>query len=103
MAKVRPEDDWPDFTASARLQFWSLPDEVIEAFAAVFPEFSRFPMRPSVTIDILPLRNDARRWRLKVAGSRALYQLRQGRPVIEAILPRTGRTYRDFESHRRRL
>lgn len=96
-------DDWPDFTRTARLQFWSLPPEVVEAFAGVFPEFARFPFRPSASLDVCPLRNDSKRWRLKVAGYRALYQARQGRPLIEAILPRTERTYKDFESHRKRM
>lgn len=96
-------DDWPDFTASARLQFWALPDDVIKAFVEVFREFTRSPLRPSPTLDVCPLRNDPRRWRLKVAGYRALYQIRHGWPVIEHILLRTERTYRDFESHRRRV
>lgn len=102
MARQSPGDDWPDFTRSARLQFWSLPSDAIEAFAQVFPEFTRFPLRPSPTLDVIPIRNDPQRWRLKVVGYRALYQIRQGRPMIEAILPRTERTYRDFEAHRRR-
>jgi hypothetical protein len=95
-------NDWPDFTGSARLQFWSLPDEVIEQFAAVFPELTRSPLRPSSTLDICPIRNDPNRWRLKDAGFRALYSVRHGWPVIEHILPRTDRTYQEFESHRRR-
>ena len=96
-------DDWPDFTVFARLQFWALPDEAIESFARVFPEFTRFPFRPSPTLDVCPVRNDPRRWRLKVTGYRAVYQLHHGWPLIECILPRTERTYRDFESHRRRF
>ena len=103
MPRERSTDDWPDFTRTARLQFWSLTPEVIEAFAAVFPEFSSFPRRPSTTLDVCPVRNDARRWRLKVAGYRAIYHIRHGRPVIEAILRRSERTYRDFESHLKRL
>lgn len=98
----RVVDDWPDFTKSARIQFWSLPDAAIEAFAGVFPEFTRHPLRPSQELDVCPIRNDPVRWRLKVHGYRAIYQVRQGRPLIEAILPRTERTYRDFEAHRRR-
>jgi hypothetical protein len=98
----KPSDDWPDFTESARLQFWALPDAAIDAFVHVFREFTRFPLRPSSSLDVCPLRNDPKRWRLKVAGYRAIYQLRQGWPVIEHILPRTDRTYHDFESHRRR-
>jgi hypothetical protein len=99
----RTRDDWPDFTFSARLQFWTLPPKVIEAFAAVFPEFTSFPQRPSETLDVCPLRNDPDRWRLKVGGYRALFRLRHGRPLIEAILLRTDRTYQDFEGHRRRF
>jgi hypothetical protein len=97
------KEDWPDFTFNARLQFWALPPIVIEAFAGIFPEFTRFPQRPSETLDVCPVRNDPERWRLKVAGYRALYQVRQGRPLIEAILPRSDRTYRDFGAHRRRF
>ena len=103
MARQRSTDDWPDFTRTARLQFWSLTPEVIEAFAAVFREFSSFPQRPSATLDVCPIRNDPLRWRLKVAGYRAIYQIRHGRPLIETILPRSERTYRDFESHLKRL
>lgn len=103
MARARSADDWPDFTRSARLQFWSLPPDAIEAFVAVFPEFTSSPQRPSVTLDICPIRNDPARWRLKVAGYRAIYQVRHGRPLVEAILPRTAQTYRDFEAHRKRV
>ena len=103
MARRSPAESWPDFTKAARLQFWSLPEEAIEAFAEVFPELTRHPQRPSATLDVCPIRNDPRRWRLKGSGYRVLYQVRQGRPIIEAILPRTERTYVDFQSHRRRL
>ena len=103
MAARRPADDWPDFTFSARLQFWALPSDIIEAFAAVFPEFTRFPQRPSETLDVCPIRNDPKRWRLKVSGYRALFQIRHGRPLVEGILLRTDTTYRDFEGHRRRF
>lgn len=103
MARERSADDWPDFTRTARLQFWSLTPAVIEAFAEVFPEFSRFPQRPSATLDVCPIRNDPKRWRLKVAGYRAIYQVRHGRPVVEAILRRMERTYQDFELHRKRV
>ena len=103
MARPSPAGDWPDFTRTARLQFWTLPPEVIEAFVVVFPEFTRFPLRPSPTVDICPIRNDPRRWRLKVLGYRALYQVRHGRPVIEGILPRSERTYQDFALHRKRI
>ncbi len=101
MAGRRPADDWPDFTFSAQLQFWALPAEAIEAFAAIFPELTRSPQRPSPTLDIAPLRADPSRWRLKVVGYRALYQIRHGRPLIEKILLRTSRTYQDFETYRR--
>lgn len=96
-------DDWPDFTYTARLQFWSLPSEAIEQFANIFPEFTRFPQRPSQTLDVCPLRNDRKRWRLKISGFRAIYQIRNGRPLLEAFLPRTERGYRDFEAHRKRM
>lgn len=102
MVGHRAADLWPDFTSSARLQFWALPAEAIDAFAAVFPEFTRFPLRPSPGLDVCPVRNDPRRWRLKVTGYRAVYQIRHGRPLIEAFLPRTERTYKDFEAHRKR-
>ena len=88
MPRPREDEDWPDFTFSARLQFWALPPEVIEAFAAAFPEFTGHPQRPSETIDVCPLRNDPRRWRLKIAGYRAIYQVRHGRPLVEKVLPR---------------
>ena len=102
MPAPKPGDDWPDFTSSARLQFWSLPPGIIEMFASIFPEFTRFPQRPSETLDVCPLRDDPVRWRLKVAGYRAVFQIRHGRPVIETILERTDRTYQDFEGHRKR-
>lgn len=102
MVRASGESDWPDFTRSARLQFWSLPEPAIDAFAKVFPEFTQSPLRPSSTLDVCPIRNDPVRWRLKVGNYRALYLIRQGRPLIEAILPRTERTYRDFEAHRKR-
>jgi len=95
-------EGWPDFTSTARLQFWALPPDAIESFAAVFGEFARHPLRPSSTLDVCPMRNDPSRWRLKVGGYRALYQIRHGRPIIEAILLRTPETYQDFEAHRRR-
>jgi hypothetical protein len=103
VAGRRPAEDWPDFTFSARLQFWALPVEAIEAFAAIFPEFTRSPQRPSSILDVAPIRNDPSRWRLKVAGYRAFYQIRHGRPLIEKILPRTARTYQEFEAYRRRV
>lgn len=99
MPAPKTADDWPDLTFSARLQFWRLSPQIIEAFATVFPEFTRFPQRPSETLDVCPLRNDPDRWRLKVAGCRALFQIRQGGPLIEAILPRTDRTYQYVEGH----
>jgi hypothetical protein len=96
VAVRRPADDWPDFTETARLQFWSLPNEVIEAFADAFPEFTAHPQRPSHSLDVAPMRNDRSRWRLRVEGYRALYSLRHGRPLIERILPRTPETYLRF-------
>lgn len=103
MPVLSDRDDWPDFTFTAQLQFWALPPVVVEAFADIFPEFTRFPQRPSETMDVCPVRNDPDRWRLKVVGFRALYRVRHGRPLIEAILPRTDRTYQDFGAHRRRF
>ena len=102
MAARSDPDDWPDFTRTARLQFWALPAEVIEAFVAVFPEFTSTPQRPSPSLDVAPIRNDPNRWRLKVAGHRALYQVRQGWPLIEWILPRTAATYGEFARAARR-
>lgn len=99
MADRRAGEDWPDFTSSARLQFWVLPDEVIEAFAAVFPEFTLTPLRPSSSLDVGPIRDDPNRWRLRVAGFRALYQVQRGWPVFERILPRTARTYQEFKNY----
>jgi len=93
----REGDDWPDFTTPVHLHFWALPGEAIVAFAAVFPEFTQTPLRPSSSLDVGPIRNDPRRWRLRVAGYRALYQVRQGWPVIERILLRTGQTYEEFK------
>ena len=103
MARVHLANDWPDFTRTARLQLWSLSPDTIEACVGVFSEFSRFPQRPSNSLDVCPIRNDPVRWRLKVVGYRAIYQVRYGRPLIEAFLPRTERTYQDFESHRKRV
>ncbi len=54
MPKHRAGDYWPAFTFTARLQFWALPDDVIEAFAEVFPELTRHPLRPSSTLDVCP-------------------------------------------------
>lgn len=103
MARRSSSDDWPDFTFSARLQFWALPDEGIEAFARIFPEFTRVPQRPSEAVDVCPIRNDPVRWRLKVEGYRAIYQIRHGRPLVEVILERSDRTYREFAGRRRRF
>ena len=103
MVGRKPADDWPHFTYTARLQFWSLPARAIESFAVVFPEFTRHPLRPSESLDVCPIRNDRARWRLKVEGYRAIYQIHHGRPVIEDILPRTPGTYRDLWVRRRRV
>ncbi len=98
----RRAGDGPDFTRTASLQFWALPASAIEAFAAAFVELTPYPERHSPTLDVFPIRNDPVRWRLKAVGYRAIYQIRPGRAVIEAILPRTEWTYEDFEAHRKR-
>ncbi len=87
---------WPDFTETAWRQFLSLPSEVQDTLVSVFPEFVSFPTRPSPTLDVVPIRNDPRRWRLKIPGYRVLFRVRQGRPLIEQVEPRTGLTYIRF-------
>jgi mRNA-degrading endonuclease RelE of RelBE toxin-antitoxin system len=87
---------WPDFTQTAWREFLSLPPEEQDAIVAVFPEFVVHPTRPSPTLDVVPLRDDRIRWRLKVPGFRLLFQLRHGRALIEEIEPRSGTTYVRF-------
>jgi hypothetical protein len=87
---------WPDFTETAWREFLSLPLEVQDTMVKVLPEFSAHPTRPSPTLDVVPIRDDPLRWRLCVPGFRLLFQLRQGRPLIEEIEPRTGSTYVRF-------
>ncbi|MGA8275446.1 MAG: hypothetical protein WB789_08810 [Thermoplasmata archaeon] len=103
MAAGGAADGWPDFTFSAHLQFWARPPRIFGAFAVVVPQFTRFPRRLPETVDVCPLRNDLKHWRLKVARYRAPFQILHGRPLVEGILLRTGRTYRDFKGHRRRF
>ena len=88
--------DWPDFTETAWREFLTLPATVQDDLVRTFPEFLSHPTRPSPTLDVVPVRGDAVRWRLKVPGYRVLYQLRHGRPLIEEIEPRTGDTYVRF-------
>ena len=96
MVSRKLEDAWPDFTATAWFQFLSLPPMAIQSFAAVFPELAQSPQRPSATLDVCPIRNDPKRWRLKVGRYRAIYRVYHGWPVVEQILPRTERTYRSL-------
>lgn len=96
MGGRRSTDDWPDFLASARLQFWALPAEAIERFADTFAEFTAHPQRPSPSLDVAPLRDDPTRWRLRVGEYRALYSILDGWPLIERILPRSVSTYERF-------
>lgn len=95
-ARHADRSGWPDFTETALRQFFSLTDEVQDRFVAVFSEFVEHPLRPSPTLDVQPVRNDSRRWRLAVPGYRALYQVRGGYPLIEQIEPRTDATYVRF-------
>ena len=95
------EPDWPDFVDTAWRQFLRLPPEVQDALVALFPELVLHPTRPSATMDIVPIRNDPSRWRLKVPGYRVLYQVMQGHPLVEEIEPRTTDTYVRFGHYSR--
>jgi hypothetical protein len=79
--------DWReyfDFTDEAERNFDNLPEEVRKAFVEVFPTFVRHPWRPSVDLDVSPVRNTPDRWRLKVPGGhRGIYYPRHGRPAFE--------------------
>ena len=92
----RDRSEWPDFTATAWRQFLSLPNSAQDELVSTFPEFVAHPIRPSLTLDIVPLRDDPERWRLKITGFRVLYRVRQGRALIEEIEPRTVDTYLRF-------
>ena len=87
---------WPDFTETAWREFLSLPPEVPDNLVLAFPEFVAHPTRPSPTLDVVPVRDDPLRWRLKIPGYRVLIQVRHGRALIEEIEPRTGSTYVRF-------
>jgi len=87
---------WPDFTETAWREFLSLPAEVQDNLVLAFPEFVAHPTRPSPTLDVVPVRDDPLRWRLKIPGHRVLFQVRHGRALIEEIEPRTGSTYLRF-------
>lgn len=95
---VRRHDSrgWPDFTATAWRQSLALPRGVQFELESIFPEFVSHPTRPSPTIDVVPIRNDALRWRLKVPGYRVVFQVSHGRPLVEEIEPRAGHTYSRF-------
>lgn len=90
------QSGWPDFTDTAWREFLSLPSEVQDALVALLPEFVSHPTRPSPTLDVVPIRDDPRRWRLRIPGYRVLFQVRQGRALVEEIEPRTGATYVRF-------
>ncbi len=90
---------WPDFTETAWREFLSLPSDVQDTIVAVFPEFVAHPTRTSPTLEVVPLRDDPIRWRLKDPGFRSLFQLRHGRALIAEIEPRSGTTYMRFGRH----
>jgi mRNA-degrading endonuclease RelE of RelBE toxin-antitoxin system len=87
---------WPDFTETAWREFLSLPLDIQDSLVATFPEFVAHPTRPSPTLDVVPVRDDPLRWRLKIPGYRVLFQVRHSRALIEEIEPRTGSTYLRF-------
>ena len=79
--------DWReyfDFSEEAERDFDRLPSGVRRAFVIVFPTFARHPWRPTVDLDVAPVRNTPDRWRLKVErGHRGIYFSRQCRPAFE--------------------
>jgi len=87
---------WPDFTETAWREFLSLPPEVQDALVEAFPEFVAHPTRPSPRLDVVPVRDDPIRWRLKIPGYRVLFHVRHGHALVEEIEPRTGSTYLRF-------
>jgi hypothetical protein len=87
---------WADFTETAWREFLSLPRDVQDSSVATFPEFVAHPTRPSPTLDVVPVRDDPVRWRLKIPGYRVLFEARRSRVSIEQIEPRTGATYLRF-------
>jgi mRNA-degrading endonuclease RelE of RelBE toxin-antitoxin system len=87
---------WPDVTETAWREFLSLPPEVQDRLVAAFPEFVGHPTRPSPTQNVVPVRGDPVRWRLKIPEYRVLFQIRHGRALVEEIEPRTGSTYVRF-------
>ena len=74
----------------------SLSGSTQDELVALFPEYVAHPSRPSPTLDVVPLRGNPERWRLTITGFRVLYRIRQGRPLIEEIEPRTIDTYLRF-------
>lgn len=49
------------------------------------PEFTQHSRQPSQELDVCLIRNDPVRWRLKICGCRAIYQVRPGALLIDAI------------------
>ena len=92
----RDSGDWPDFLETAWRQFLALPPPVQDELITHFSELLAHPTRPSPTLDVTPIRNDDRRWRLKITGFRLLYSVVHGRPLVEDIEPRTDETYSRF-------
>ncbi len=95
---VRRRDSaaWPDFTETAWRQFRSLPRATQDEFANLFGELVAHPTRASPVLDVVRIRNDPKRWRLRLTAYRVLFQVRHGRPLVEEIEPRTDETYLRF-------
>jgi hypothetical protein len=87
---------WPDFTETAWREFLSLSPKVRDNLVASFPEFVAHPIRPSPSLDVVPVRDDHVRWGLEIPGFRVLFRLRHGRAVREEIEPLSGSTYVRF-------
>lgn len=99
--------DWRehfDFSEEAERDFDRLPEEVRLEFVKVFPLFAPHPWRPTVDLDVAPVRNTPDRWRLKVVGGhRGIYYPRQGRPAFEMFETRNevyGRAIKHLHSMR---
>ena len=89
---AKPLAPWKEqftFLASAEREFYSLPEEIQEAFIAIFPRFARHPTRATADLDVAPLRDRGGRWRLKVEGGhRGIYRIVHGRPDFEMFQSR---------------